>query len=205
MTCEPKAVTQDSTPLVLYIHGFLSSPLSQKAQQTEAWLAQYHPAIQFSCPQLSSYPAEAQEQLLKAIEGYEAKDVYAIGSSLGGYWATYLLENELINKAVLVNPAVSPQQRLPEYVDRPVKSYYTEDVYTLTEKDMTYFVQFDTASVAHHRQYWLMVQTGDETLDYRQAVDKYAGCQQLIEEGGNHTFQDFDQKLPEIYDFFFTD
>lgn len=191
--------------LVLYIHGFLSSPLSQKAQQTEAWLAQNHPQIKFVCPQLSSYPKEAQMQLLQAIEPYDANEIYAIGSSLGGYWATYLLEQNKINKAVLVNPAVSPQQRLPEYVDRPVKSYYTEEVYTLTQKDMAYFVKFDTPGIMYAERYWLMVQKGDETLDYRQAVEKYAGCRQLVEEGGNHTFQGFEQKLPEIYQFFFED
>ncbi|RZA09605.1 MAG: esterase YqiA, partial [Moraxellaceae bacterium] len=31
--------------------------------------------------------------------------------------------------------------------------------------------------------------------DYRQAVKKYAGCKQTVEEGGDHSFQNFERYL----------
>ncbi|MFL0800621.1 MAG: DNA repair protein RadA [Agarilytica sp.] len=191
--------------VVIYIHGFLSAPLSHKAQVTKAWLSEHHPDVEYSCPQLSSYPGEAQAQLMNVLDQCKGKDVFAIGSSLGGYWATYLLEQEKIQKAVLINPAVSPQSRLPEYIGRTVRSYYTEESYQLTEKDMVDFECFDAKEITHPEQYWLMVQKEDETLDYRQAVEKYSACRQLVEEGGNHSFVDYEKWLPSIADFFWPD
>lgn len=190
-------------PAVLYIHGFLSSPLSLKAQATQRWLAQQYPEVKYLCPQLSSYPSEAKQQLLALIAELEGQAVYAIGSSLGGFWATYLLENQHVRKAVLINPAVAPQTRLPEYIDKPVKSYYSEDVYTLTQKDMDDFTALDVDAIQQHDRYWVMLQTGDETLDYRQAVEKYSGCRQLVEQGGNHSFEGYENWLSEIARFLF--
>ena len=46
-----------------------------------------------------------------------------------------------------------------------------------------------------------MVQTGDEVLDYQQAVNKYQGCDLIIEKGGDHSFIDYDKKLPQIMRF----
>jgi hypothetical protein len=47
-----------------------------------------------------------------------------------------------------------------------------------------------------------MVQTGDEVLDYQQAVEKYQYCRLLVQEGGDHSFIDFDKSLPTICEFF---
>ncbi len=185
-------------PVIIYIHGFLSSPLSIKAQATQKWLAEHYPDVTYTCPQLSSYPCEAKKQLQEALTEYSGQEITAIGSSLGGFWATHLCEAQHIKKAVLINPAVSPQTRLPEYIDQPVQSYYSEDVYTLSQKDMDDLTALDTKSIQAKDKYWVMLQTGDETLDYRQAVEKYAGCRQLVEEGGNHSFEGYDRWLPEV-------
>lgn len=190
-------------PAIIYIHGFLSSPLSIKAQSTQKWLAEHYPNVTYICPQLSSYPCEAKIQLHDVLAQYSGQDVYAIGSSLGGFWATYLCEAQYIKKAVLINPAVSPQTRLPEYIDQPVQSYYSEDVYTLSQKDMDDLTALDTDSIKGKDKYWVMLQTGDETLDYRQAVEMYAGCRQLVENGGNHSFEGYESWLPEIAAFLF--
>ncbi|RYZ97790.1 MAG: esterase YqiA, partial [Moraxellaceae bacterium] len=114
---------------LLYIHGFLSSPLSFKAQQAKAWLAANHPEIDYHCPQLSPYPAETQ-QLLERLVEFLPQPVYLIGSSLGGFWATWLVEKYNL-RAVLVNPAVNPQTFMPNYVGLDLKSYHTDDVYHL--------------------------------------------------------------------------
>ena len=191
---------------ILYIHGFLSSPASSKAQVTQSWLAQHHPNITFACPYLSSYPCQARETLLRTIDALQGNEpIYAIGSSLGGYWATHLVEQGLVEKAVLVNPAVSPQTRFPEFVGQRLKSYYTDDEYTLTEKDLQDLIEYDSASIQHPEKYWVMLQRGDETLDYRLAVKKYHACKQLVEEGGSHTFDGYENWMPEILAFFLGD
>ncbi len=190
------------TAVVIYIHGFLSSPQSRKCIQSQRWFEQYFPEVVFYSPQLSSYPDEANTTLHETISLFSDRRIYAIGSSLGGFWATYLLENRLIEKAVLVNPGVLPQTRFREFIGRELKSYYTEDSYILTEKDINSLEKYDYNIITDPHRYWLMVQTGDETLDYRLAVDKYADCKQLIEKGGNHSFAGYENHLPEIAKFF---
>ena len=178
---------------VLYIHGFLSSPLSFKAQQTQAWLAANHPEIDYHCPQISPYPLEAQQLLEQLVESLLPEPVYLIGSSLGGFWATWLVEKYNL-RAVMVNPAVNPQAFMPKYLGKALKSYYTDDVYYLQEHHVEQMRQVDVIP-QRLENYWLLVQTGDETLDYRQAVEKYAGCKQTVEEGGDHAYQGFERYL----------
>lgn len=178
---------------LLYLHGFLSSPLSFKAQQTQAWLAAKHPEIDYHCPQLSPYPAETQRVLEQLVESLGSQSVYLMGSSLGGFWATWLAEKYNL-RALLINPAVSPQEFMPKYLGLELQSYHTDDVYQLHAHHID---EIKAVDVQPKRldNYWLLLQTGDETLDYRQAVKKYAGCKQTIEEGGDHAFQGFERYL----------
>lgn len=178
---------------LLYIHGFLSSPLSFKARQTQDWLAANHPEIDFYCPQLPPYPAQTRAILESLVEHLLPQPVYLMGSSLGGFWATWLAEKYNL-RAVLINPAVNPQNFMPEYLEVDLKSYHTDDSYRLHAGHIDEIVAAD-APVTRKPNYWLLVQTGDETLDYRQAVQKYAGCKQTIEEGGDHSFQGFERYL----------
>ena len=186
---------------LIYIHGFLSSPKSQKAQLTKTWLEKNRPDIHYHCPQLSSYPAEAKETLDKLTESLGADKVYVIGSSLGGFWATYLIEQRKADSAVLVNPAVSPHTRFTSYVGQEFKSYYGDETYTLGENDIEELAKANADDLQFPERYWLMVQTGDETLDYRLAVDKYKDCKQTVEEGGNHSFDGYDVWIPNIIRF----
>ena len=178
---------------LLYIHGFLSSPLSYKAQQTQSWLARNHPEIDYHCPQLTPYPAQTQRELEALVESLLPQAVYLMGSSLGGFWATWLAEKYDL-RALLINPAVRPYEFMPAYLGRDLASYHTADSYRLSAAHIDEIKQVDVP-ISRRGNYWLLVQTGDETLDYRQAVAKYAGCKQTIEEGGDHGFQGFERYL----------
>jgi len=178
---------------LLYIHGFLSSPLSFKAQQTQAWLAVNHPEIAYHCPQLSAYPAETQQLLEQLVESLLPQPVYLIGSSLGGFWATWLVEKYNL-RALLINPAVNPQGFMPKYLGMTLKNYHSDDNYRLNAHHIDEIVRVDVQPTRLDH-YWLLVQTDDETLDYRHAVHKYAGCKQTVEEGGDHAFQGFERYL----------
>ena len=190
------------TQVVAYLHGFLSSPQSHKAVVTQGWLASHAPEVTFVCPQLSSYPAQAIKQLRELVTNHEADELYLIGSSLGGFWATYLIENGWAEKAVLVNPAVMPQSRFNEFVGKELKHYYSDEVLMLSEQDLVDLARADKPLIEFPQKYWLMVQTGDETLDYRMAVKKYEASEKLIEEGGNHSFENYESWLPKIANYF---
>lgn len=187
-------------PTLIYIHGFLSSPQSFKAQCTQKWLSYHRPDWQYLCPFLSSKPSETKLQLDALVDSI-VDDCYLVGSSLGGFWASYLTE-KLGFKSVLINPAVSPQTRFKDLVGQPLANYHTDEVSTLDETDMKVLAAADPSSLSNSDLYWLLVQTGDETLDYRMAVDKFNGCRQTIEEGGNHSFEGFEAWLPELIEFF---
>jgi predicted esterase YcpF (UPF0227 family) len=178
---------------LLYIHGFLSSPFSFKAQQVKHWLAESYPEISFYCPHLPPYPAQTQAQLTALVEQLLPEPVYLMGSSLGGFWATWLAERYNL-RALLINPAVKPQDFMPAYLEVDLKGYHTDDSYRLSARHIDEIIAADVLPT-RHQNYWLLVQSGDETLDYRQAVAKYQGCRQTIEEGGDHGFQGFERYL----------
>jgi len=186
---------------IIYIHGFLSSPASFKAQQTKVWLEAHHPDVRFQCPALSSYPKLARDALVECVSACDSKP-YVIGSSLGGFWSSYLIQSDLVEKGVLVNPAVSPHTRFREVIGQTLKSYYSEETFVLAEEDMAVLAECESTVVRDVSRYWVMLQTGDEVLDYRLAEQRYSGTKMLIEEGGDHSFQGFDTWLPEIMSFF---
>lgn len=183
---------------ILYIHGFMSSPLSYKAQLTEKFLAKYYPNICYHCPQLNESPSIAVKRLTTIIESSK-NPWFLIGSSLGGYYATYLSERYQL-KAVLVNPAIKPYELLKSYLGEQ-KNYHTNDVVNVKLSYMDELKAIEQEKITK-KNYLLMAQTGDEVLDYQQAVDKFINCQQLIEQGGDHSFINFQEKLPEIMKFF---
>lgn len=186
-------------PAILYIHGFLSSPLSFKARLTGDWLARCRPDVEFLCPQLTPYPEETAASLKALVEPRLEQPLGLIGSSLGGFWANWLVETYDLH-ALLVNPAVDPWRFMPAYLEVDLQAWHTDDSYRLEaghiEQLRTYY-----RPVTRLANYWLLAQTGDETLDYRQAQARYQGCRQTIEPGGDHSFQGFERFLPEAVNF----
>lgn len=187
--------------LLLYIHGFLSSPASHKAQQVAGWLEQNKPGVDYACPALTAYPDEAVARLEAAVEQHLPRPVYLLGSSLGGYYATHLAEKYDL-PAVLINPAVAPYRLIGDYLDKDLQNYHNQERYRLGHQHFEVLRALEIDRLQYPDNFWLMVQTGDETLDYRHAVEKYRGCRQLVEEGGDHSFQNFQRYLPNIFQFF---
>jgi len=124
-----------------------------------------------------------------------------VGSSLGGYWSTWLAE-EYGHQAVVVNPAVQPSMlNREDYLGVELTNYYSDDVYILGERDTEELFSVFVDEIKNPERLWLMAQIGDDTCDYRLAMKKYAGCKQLIEEGGDHEFQGYENWIPEIVKF----
>ena len=152
------------------------------------------------CPQLPVYPEQARLMMEEIVEQALAVGGLNIaGSSLGGYYATYLAEKYETN-AVLVNPSVKPYDTLAAYLGEN-KSYYSEDVWEFDESHIEELKTMDVDVLADPGRYYVLLQTGDETLDYRQAAKKYQQAECVIEEGGNHAFVGFDRYIPKILQF----
>ncbi len=185
--------------MLLYIHGFLSSPQSHKALQVKQWCEIHHPGVEYQCPSLTAYPEESIKTLEAIVESASG-DVALIGSSLGGFYSTFLAEKYNL-KAVLINPAVEPHRLMTHYIHVDLANYHTDQHYRLSELHIDQLKALDVNPLVKKENYWLMVQTEDETLDYRAAVKKYKGCRQLVEEGGDHSFQKFERWLPDVFEF----
>lgn len=188
------------TPLILYIHGFNSSPRSVKAAQMVEYCRAERPDITVMVPQLPCFPQPAAEQLAQIVEQHrEQYQIGLVGSSLGGYFATWLNQRYGC-KAVVVNPAVRPYELLVDYLGEQVNPY-TQERYLLTEEHIDDLKTLDVAVIERPEDFWLLQQMEDEVLDYRQAVGKYSQSKQIVEEGGDHSFVGFDRYLAEIIKF----
>lgn len=189
---------------ILHIHGFNSSPHSMKAELSKQYFQTHFPQVNFVCPQLANSPNEAIAQLSHLIEARKNEHWYLIGSSLGGYFAHYLA-NKYQLRAALINPAIKPFNLLEDYIGEQ-HNPYTNIVYQVTNQHMVDLKTIEQSAPSvddkQKNNYLVMVQTGDEVLDYQEAVNKFQHCYLIKEQGGDHSFVGFETKLPIIADFF---
>lgn len=178
--------------MMIYLHGFNSAPASRKARMLHAYLEGRGLAAQFTCPALAHRPAAAVTAIEKEI-GRSGGSPTLVGSSLGGFYATYLAERHDL-RAVLINPAITPHIGLRAYLGVQT-NLYTGEAYELTQDDLDALAALATARVNPER-YLLLLETGDEVLDWREAARRYEGARTVIREGGDHTLQSFAEHLP---------
>lgn len=182
------------SPRIIYLHGFNSSPQSTKARHLGEVMAARGESDRYACPELPPTPIEAVAVAEAAIAAAgDAGAVTLVGSSLGGFYATWLAEKHRC-RAVLVNPAVQPHVGLRAYLG-PQQNLYTGKSYRLTEEHLRQWASLSCAAVTPSR-YLLLLETGDEVLDYRVARRRYAGARQVLVEGGDHAFRSFPCHVP---------
>jgi len=185
----------------IYLHGFLSSPKSAKAQQLAAYLGEHHRDIEYVVPALAETPQHAYTAAEATVQSALDKQVQVglIGSSMGGFYATVLAERFRL-RAVVINPSVQPHLSIRKYFGSH-RNPYNGVEFSIGPDDAFALESMAVARLAHPQNYWLLAQTGDEVLDYRKAVEFYRGARQTIEPGGDHQFQYFDRHLPALIKF----
>ncbi len=184
--------------VVIYLHGFRSSPKSAKGQALREHFAE---KCTFLAPDLNVGPKEAQRIMLDTVAGFDPKDICLVGSSMGGFYAAWLAE-KIGCKAVLLNPAVTPWVFLKDYIGT---SHICPNGDTLT-----IIPEFGDALCAMATQpndasrYLVYLSTADEVLDWTQANRHHELLRRILLEGENHQIMDFETCIPEI-DRFFSD
>jgi len=179
--------------MILYLHGFASCGDSNKSQLLKSYFGE----DQVLSPDLPTAPAEAISFIKKLIIEHEVSLI--IGSSLGGYYASYFAEL-LRMKAVLINPSTEPFITLASFVG--TNHYWCNgEAFEFTREDLKALFEFAIAKPVDPKRYLLLLQTGDELLDYKKAAEKYAGAKIIIEEGGNHRFENLKKYLKVIKEF----
>lgn len=185
--------------MIVYLHGFNSSPASGKARELGEFMARAGRGDEYLCPALPDRPQEAVAQVEARLAGIAPQSVTLVGSSLGGFYATYLAETHGF-KAVLVNPAVHAHELLRDALG-PQTNWHTGEKWLFTESHLAELAALDRVSITRPERYLLLVQTGDAVLDYRAAAAYYAGARQIVEAGGDHGFVGFARHFQTILDF----
>ncbi|MBF6615331.1 YqiA/YcfP family alpha/beta fold hydrolase [Pollutimonas thiosulfatoxidans] len=192
--------------MILYLHGFRSSPKSHKAALMAQAMQERGLADQWRCPQLPASPARAMalanhliEQAIRDQGLAPNKDLVIMGSSLGGYYATCLAEDWRC-RAVLLNPVVHAARDLATQVGEH-SMYHSDDLFTFLPEYVDELAEMAVGRPAHPERYYLLAAKGDEVLDWQEMADWFDGCQGRILEGGDHGLTDFEQWLPDVLAF----
>jgi predicted esterase YcpF (UPF0227 family) len=190
-------------PTIVYLHGFRSSPASVKASALVRAVQALPDAARprLHVPFLEAAPAAAVGAMCTWISANTARDTVAtlVGSSLGGYYATYLAERFDV-RAVLINPAIRPYEDLLPYVG-PQTNLYTGETFEVTAAHFDELRALAVPRITRPERYLLLAQSGDEVLDWREAVAFYGGAFQYVESGGDHGYQRFESQIPTILRF----
>ena len=152
--------------------------------------------IDYIVPEMHHRPCVALEQASAACKAVDTADLTLVGSSLGGFYATVLAER-LGCRAALLNPAVRPYTHFHKFLG-PQKNLYTGEEFILTQEHVDELKAAQPARITRPERYWLFVETGDEVLDYREAVDFYAGALHTVVRGGDHALVSFPEHVPEL-------
>lgn len=183
--------------MLLYLHGFNSSSQSGKARQLLAWARAR--GIPAACPDLPDRASAAIASCERLIAG-SATPVTLIGSSLGGFYATWLAEKHGL-KAALVNPCVHCDEKLAGQIGMLQKNWHGGPDYLFTADHLNDLRTLHIAAPTRLERYLLLVETGDVVIDYREAVAYFSGARQIVLEGGDHGFTRFMDYLPQIAEF----
>ena len=191
---------------IIYLHGFQSSSASQKAQQLRHYLQQgfaaqaLNQAIQLYCPDLNQPPRQGLSSLRQYIaQAITQNKVALIGSSLGGFYA-HILAAEFDLAAVLINPAMQPWHLFARLFGVAQLPYQVTANWTLDATQLEHLAQMAQIQHANPQKILVLLQTGDEVLDYAEAERYYRQAHQaavmITQTGGDHAMLNFAEKIP---------
>lgn len=181
--------------MIIYIHGFGSSGLGGKSSQFREYFKNKN--IPFIAPSLSYVPELAISTLEELIGTYE--DVKLMGSSLGGFYAMYLAQKFGL-KAVLINPAMNSSRTLKRVLSPKAHNYYDESSFEWNEAHVEMLKKFVVDKLTDS-QYFMLLQKGDDVLDYTEALAKIPKAKLVLEEGGSHPFDGIERYFVQIEEF----
>ncbi|WP_321899369.1 YqiA/YcfP family alpha/beta fold hydrolase [Paraburkholderia heleia] len=187
--------------MIVYLHGFRSSPQSFKARLLAARMAELGRSGEWLCPALPVSPREAIALAEREIgaQWKPGERVTLIGSSLGGYFATHLAQKHGW-RAALLNPAVVPDRDLSKYLgEQPL--WHGGGSIVVEPRHLEELRALAVTTVTQPARYYLIAATGDEVLDYREMLAHYPGVPTHLIEGSDHGISEFADYVDEVIRF----
>ncbi|MCA0326771.1 MAG: esterase [Proteobacteria bacterium] len=185
---------------LLYLHGFRSSPQSAKARLLAAHLAEHHPGLSWWCPQLPPSPRAAMALLEQGIAAWPRQTLGVMGSSLGGFYATWLGQR-LGCRTVVLNPAVDPARDLAAHIGEQTAWHDPAAHFFFRAEYIDELRALAAGPLRQPEHFLAVIAKGDELLDWREMAARYAGARLRLLEGSDHGLSDFADHLPEVLDF----
>ncbi len=185
---------------LLYLHGFRSSPKSTKAIHMASVMAAQFGQVHWWCPQLPPSPKAAAELILEGTRDWPAATSAVMGSSLGGFYATWLAA-QLHFRAVLINPAVFPARDLAKHIGEQTTWQAPEERFYFAPEYVTELKALEVGALENPQRVLAFIAKGDEVLDWREMSGRYPNSQQVVLEGGDHALSDFEQHVPQVLQF----
>jgi predicted esterase YcpF (UPF0227 family) len=185
--------------MILYLHGFRSSPQSFKARLLAERMQQLGRAAEYQCPQLPASPAAAIAMAQDCIKDCDPAVLTLVGSSLGGYYATWLAEQAGC-RAVLLNPAVKPPRDLEKYVGVSTQ-YHSDQPFEFKREYIAELQALQINRITRPERYFLIAATGDEVLDWREMVGHYPQARQQVIQGSDHGISEFTEYVGAVLAF----
>ena len=186
-----------NTTHLLYLHGFRSSPQSAKARLTADHLNHTRPDITLWCPQLPPSPKEAMEMVTEGIANWPKDSMAVVGSSLGGFYATWVAER-MGCRAALLNPAVNPARDLEKYIGEQTQFHAPEEHFYFKAEYVQELRDLHCGELREPQNYLAIIAKGDEVLDWREMHARYQSAKVLLLEGGDHAISNFEEHLPAV-------
>lgn len=185
---------------LLYLHGFRSSPQSFKARLMEARVRAAHSGVTWWCPQLPPSPRAAAQLIATGTAQWPTHRMAVVGSSLGGYYATWFAERHGC-KAVLLNPAVHAARDLARYVGVQTAYHDPQQHFSFQPHFVDELRALEAGPLIRPERYLAVIAKGDEVLDWREMTARYPGARIRLLEGGDHALSDFADHLDGVLDF----
>ena len=188
-----------SNNLVVYLHGFRSSPASHKAQVMGQRMAALGAGERYFCPQLPASPNAAIELIEALLGPYAPENVTLVGSSLGGYYATWLAEKHGY-RAVLLNPMT---HLVPEMADQVgvTTSFHSDEPFDFKHEYIDHLRAMAVENTTQPERYFLIAAKGDELLNWQDMVGHYPGAKHIVLDGSDHGLTGFEPYLDDILHF----
>ena len=188
------------TTHLLYLHGFRSSPQSAKARLMAAHVAQHHPGVRFWGPQLPPSPRAAMDMLCAGVAGWPPERMAVVGSSLGGYYASWVAQQKRC-ASVLLNPAVNPVRDLARYIGEQTQFHAPEEHFYFAPEFVDELRMLDVRGEPPAAPQLAVIAKGDEVLDWREMVARYPQAKLQLLDGGDHGLSDFADHIAGIVQF----
>ena len=194
-----------SSTLIVYLHGFRSSPRSSKAVITGdavKALSSIDESFEWYCPQLLASPKMSVDMVMQHIDKSKADRLVIIGSSLGGFYANYLAEKYTC-KALVLNPAVRAARELAPHVGM-LTAYDSNEPFDFRPEYIDELKALQIEKITTPERYFLIAAKGDELLDWNEMAEFYQGANQLILEGSDHGISEYRELVPRVLEFIST-